>query len=107
MCIRDSRGYELTGNEQLIVLFTNKSNKDVAYQFNINGYLTEKTYVYCADTLKEEMRDALEPEQKVPAVSYTHLDVYKRQEEIIRRFAPPVYRSDSIFTDREESNHAE
>ena len=24
------------------------------------------SYVYCADTLKEEMRDALEPEQKVP-----------------------------------------
>lgn len=60
------RDYELTGDEQLIVLFTNKSNKDVAYQFNINGYLTEKTYVYCADTLREEMKEALEPEKKVP-----------------------------------------
>ena len=58
--------YELTGNEQLIILFTNKSSKDVAYQFRINGYLTPKTYVYCADTLKEEMKDALEPEKKVP-----------------------------------------
>ncbi len=63
--VRDD-SYELTGSEQLIILFTNKSNKDVAYQFRINGYLTPKTYVYCADTLKEEMKEALEPEKKVP-----------------------------------------
>ena len=35
------------------------------------------------------------------------MDGLKTAEEIIRRFAPPVYRGDSIFTDREESNHAE
>lgn len=35
------------------------------------------------------------------------MDGLKTAEEIIRRFAPPVYSSDSIFTDREESNYAE
>ena len=35
------------------------------------------------------------------------MDGLKTAEEMIRRFAPPVHPNDSIFTDREESNHAE
>lgn len=58
-----NEAYVITGEEELVFLFKNKSDKDMIFQVRINGFVTEQAYVPSYST----MMDGYQVKDQAPA----------------------------------------
>lgn len=58
-----TEAYVITGEEELVFLFKNKSDKDMIFQVRINGFVTEQAYVPSYST----MMDGYQVKDQAPA----------------------------------------
>ena len=70
-----NEGGENGQNHKGLVTFDRKYKKDAFYAYK--AWLSEKPFVHICG---KRYVNRMEPVTKVTAVSYTHLDVYKRQQ---------------------------
>ncbi|PNV62484.1 hypothetical protein C0033_07920 [Clostridium sp. chh4-2] len=67
----DDSGYQVTGEETLIVLYSNHSKKDVIFSLRIGNCITPEAYIASAVSLKEEMGELKEVQETAVSIEET------------------------------------